>query len=169
MRNSRKTLTISLSPFASFCIFPASKEKANVPPFLLLLQPATPQNVVLQKYFLKINYFTSYCFPFLSVVFTSQVSFHAVPTASCKDQEKYLLHKHQEKLGLILLFCYIMTGRQQYSTSMWASVEARVRKGDNVWEHWYTEFFCPIYQYFQILTYYRVIIQTWDVYLNPNI
>lgn len=38
LRNSRKVLTISLSPFAFFCIFPTSEEKKpNIPPFLLPL------------------------------------------------------------------------------------------------------------------------------------
>lgn len=43
LRNRRKALIISLSPFASASVFSTTKAKPNMPPFLLLLLPATLQ------------------------------------------------------------------------------------------------------------------------------
>lgn len=85
--NRRKVGIISFSHFASSSAFSTTKAKPNMPPSLLLFLLTSPQKHYSAKIFPSNPSILSYCFHFLLVVFLSQVSFHAVPTASYKDQE----------------------------------------------------------------------------------
>lgn len=57
LRNRGKALIVSLSPFASLCVFSITKAKPNMPPFLLLLLPTTLQKYCFAKVFPQIQLF----------------------------------------------------------------------------------------------------------------
>lgn len=57
LRNRRKALIISLSHFASFCVFLTAKAKPSMPPFLLLLLLATLCKYCFAKIFPQIQLF----------------------------------------------------------------------------------------------------------------
>lgn len=130
LRNKRKALIIYLPLPPSVHFQPLKQNQVCLLSYYCCYQQLL-KNTISQKSFLKFKYSVSYCFHFLSVLFISQVSFHTVPAASCKYEEKLLLLKHEEKLGLILFLLLLQDRRATLQCIVYSipvSIETVVRK-----------------------------------------